>query len=323
MANISIISACNNNCSYCFQKGYHEQNKIMPLDEIKRIIDWFHPSKRVGFLGGEPTLHPDIVEAVEYTVSVDKTPMIMTNMLCSNEKMEQLSKIEKLRWLVNSNYREELKDLFFQNIEILRKNRFEKENFISIGVTLTGKIEEDKTYIEKQFSAIKACCGFQVAARIGLSTDFHNGNCEIKDFSESINYFIDKLEEENLDIAEFSFDCGINFCNVDPDTLARLLEHDKSRFELGCKGPAMDILLDGSIMYCFCCPEDFLKVKSYTYFKDSDECAKWFIEASKVYILKNGYLCRYNRSDCANEICNGCCPAANEYMRRKYNLQLR
>ena len=65
MANISIISACNNNCSYCFQKGYHEQNKIMPLDEIKRIIDWFHPSNRVGFLGGEPTLQKDLPDFLE------------------------------------------------------------------------------------------------------------------------------------------------------------------------------------------------------------------------------------------------------------------
>ena len=33
--NISIISACNNNCEYCFQHGYHQENKMLTFEEIE------------------------------------------------------------------------------------------------------------------------------------------------------------------------------------------------------------------------------------------------------------------------------------------------
>jgi len=39
MINLSINSACNNNCDYCFQKdSYHLLNKEMSLEEVVNII---------------------------------------------------------------------------------------------------------------------------------------------------------------------------------------------------------------------------------------------------------------------------------------------
>ena len=102
MANISIISTCNNNCSYCFQKEYHKQNKIMPLEEVKKIIDWHDSEGRIGFLGGEPTLHPNIAEMVEYALSKGKKTLIMTNLLCDNSVVEKLIQFKIFSWIINS-----------------------------------------------------------------------------------------------------------------------------------------------------------------------------------------------------------------------------
>lgn len=76
-AHIDISSVCNYKCSFCFQadqEGMKEaglKRGFMPLDMFKKIVDDFSefPEKIKKIkLGnhGEPTLHPDVVEMVDY-----------------------------------------------------------------------------------------------------------------------------------------------------------------------------------------------------------------------------------------------------------------
>ena len=64
MINLSINSACNNNCEYCFQKdSYHRLDKEMSLEEVVSFLDnWCVGVARIGIMGGEPTLHPYCAE---------------------------------------------------------------------------------------------------------------------------------------------------------------------------------------------------------------------------------------------------------------------
>ena len=71
--NISIISACNNNCEYCFQKDYHTQGKMLTFEELEEIFQWGITEDRIGLLGGEPTLHPDIVKIVKRARELSNT----------------------------------------------------------------------------------------------------------------------------------------------------------------------------------------------------------------------------------------------------------
>ena len=51
MTNISIISACNNNCKYCFQQEtYHKANLMLTYDEILDIFDWVADRDKMGIL---------------------------------------------------------------------------------------------------------------------------------------------------------------------------------------------------------------------------------------------------------------------------------
>lgn len=70
---IILLEACNFNCPYC--RGLKDEiygdrkDKKLSLEEVKNIIDiWCDPLpiENIRFSGGEPTLHPDIIEIVTY-----------------------------------------------------------------------------------------------------------------------------------------------------------------------------------------------------------------------------------------------------------------
>ena len=209
-------------------------------------------------------------------------------------------------------------DFLNHNIEVLRQNN----QTFSIGVTVVGDIKQDIEFIDKQMNVLKNYPEVCYGARIGLSTDFHNGNYEIKDFSESITYFLDKIEEINPNLF-FNFDCGLNFCNIQPKVLARLLKRKNCQYHLGCQTPALDVLIDGSVCYCFCCPDDFhIKVKNYEEFKNSNDCRKWMELKEEEYMYKNGGMCHKMYPEKKCKICSTSCVASNEYLRRKFEIPL-
>lgn len=71
-----ILEYCNFHCPYC--RGLKDwvygdrKLKMLSLEEIKRNIDYWCeplPLENIRFSGGEPTLHPDIIEIVRYSKS--------------------------------------------------------------------------------------------------------------------------------------------------------------------------------------------------------------------------------------------------------------
>ena len=65
---LEILQKCLNNCLHCSSNSCHNSKAILRLDTIKQIIDdiIYLGAKRLCLSGGEPFLHPDIIEIVEY-----------------------------------------------------------------------------------------------------------------------------------------------------------------------------------------------------------------------------------------------------------------
>jgi MoaA/NifB/PqqE/SkfB family radical SAM enzyme len=66
---INIGKACNNRCVFCIDGlPKREDRSYMPWDEMQRELTFWYESgsRSVGFLGGEPTTYPKIVEAVAF-----------------------------------------------------------------------------------------------------------------------------------------------------------------------------------------------------------------------------------------------------------------
>ncbi len=79
---INITERCNNRCLYCYAKdSLHDRNKIISLKEIKKLINKLVLIKtnRCILIGGEPTLHPDIIEIFKYGLSKGIIMSIVSN----------------------------------------------------------------------------------------------------------------------------------------------------------------------------------------------------------------------------------------------------
>lgn len=79
---IEITDSCNLNCNVCFADSASEF--IIPLDKVKEMIDLYVKCEGepevLQISGGEPTLHPDIIEILEYAGEKGiKYPMLNTN----------------------------------------------------------------------------------------------------------------------------------------------------------------------------------------------------------------------------------------------------
>lgn len=93
-----ITEYCNFTCPYCrgLKDEIYGERKIkqLSLDEIKTNIDYWcenEPLENIRFSGGEPTLHKNIVEVVEYAKSKGITRIaISTN---GSNKMELYEKL--------------------------------------------------------------------------------------------------------------------------------------------------------------------------------------------------------------------------------------
>ena len=79
LAQIVVTRRCNLSCGYCFE--YDKVSKPVPLDVLKSRIDELKRLKTVFVTlnGGEPLLHPQIVDLVRYVASSGMVPMINSN----------------------------------------------------------------------------------------------------------------------------------------------------------------------------------------------------------------------------------------------------
>lgn len=71
-ADVKVWFACNNHCTFCVQ--WDKRYKFPPrkIEEIKEILlsEYNEGAKYVVFTGWEPTVHPDLVEAVKYAKNI-------------------------------------------------------------------------------------------------------------------------------------------------------------------------------------------------------------------------------------------------------------
>ncbi|MCB9679917.1 MAG: radical SAM protein [Alphaproteobacteria bacterium] len=80
---INVGKACNNRCVFCIDGlPKREDRSYMPYEDMKRELDFWYQSgsRSVGFLGGEPTTYPWIVQSVGYAKELGFTRIaIATN----------------------------------------------------------------------------------------------------------------------------------------------------------------------------------------------------------------------------------------------------
>jgi len=110
MPNILLTTYCNRKCPYCFAMDSMAESgrRDLTLRELVDIADTLVASRQtvVGVLGGEPTLHPDITEAVSYLLQRGLGVTVFTNGICRKAVLDGLLALpnrKALNFVVNVN----------------------------------------------------------------------------------------------------------------------------------------------------------------------------------------------------------------------------
>lgn len=86
---LNLTNHCNLNCTHCFVPDIHEAKRHIPFDLAAKIIDEAADLKftNLTFSGGEPTLHPNLLEIIRYSKNKGQFLLkLITNGTKSNEK---------------------------------------------------------------------------------------------------------------------------------------------------------------------------------------------------------------------------------------------
>lgn len=103
---IEILQRCPNRCIYCSSHSNPQANHIIPLEIIKRVIDDAKSlgCKTVCLSGGEPFLHPQIIEIVSYIAKQHLACYIYTSGIYMEDDVYSSlpnNSIEAIRGMVN------------------------------------------------------------------------------------------------------------------------------------------------------------------------------------------------------------------------------
>lgn len=151
MANIMLNEACNLRCPYCFANefvnnvGEHSEKKELlniTMADFKRAVDFImtKPNERIGIIGGEPTIHPQFCEFIEYLIWNKKVTnvMLFTNGIYPEDFNELLNN-PKIRILVNCNSPEFLTEKQYstmtRNIDLMI-NRYQMKDRVTLGINM-------------------------------------------------------------------------------------------------------------------------------------------------------------------------------------------
>lgn len=126
---IEITNACNLNCPFCIKNK--KKTKYLTKEEFKIIIDKIkdHTKEIYFHILGEPLLHKDIIDFINYAHSQNLLVNITTNGYLIN-KIENINKIHRLNISIhsyNEKYNIELKkylDNIFNTIDSIRDKTF-------------------------------------------------------------------------------------------------------------------------------------------------------------------------------------------------------
>ncbi len=80
--NLEITKKCNQKCFYCFNdSGYSRSKDELSLEEWRSLISEIctHGYKSIHITGGEPFLHPNVVEILQHSLKLNLDTTVLSN----------------------------------------------------------------------------------------------------------------------------------------------------------------------------------------------------------------------------------------------------
>ncbi|MBL7058179.1 radical SAM protein [Patescibacteria group bacterium] len=88
LASIWILGKCNLGCKHCYEGRSKAQKQVLPKERVKLIMNKLAPFvNSFSFMGGEPTLHPDLPELCDYAQQLGKYTLLVSNGVAVDKSM--------------------------------------------------------------------------------------------------------------------------------------------------------------------------------------------------------------------------------------------
>jgi hypothetical protein len=226
-----------------------QKSNNISMRNFKKAVNYLkrNGEKNVGIIGGEPTLHPNFLDMMEYVIGKGLQVQLFTNGIMDRECSKELAPYDSkvLSILLNLNDKSTYTPKQLRRIESTCKNLNEK---ISLGYTIYTSdfsLAFHRDMISK-YDLLKQL-------RIGIASpiagpekgDFFNTS----DFARLGQLIIDNVEMLEKYNILIHFDCGFHMCLFTTEQLGILVEKSLG-FRSVCD-PIIDIDLNLNAHHCF------------------------------------------------------------------------
>lgn len=310
--NVEITEKCNYNCIWCYAKQHvkSERPREMSKENLFKVIDILHNSgiKQITFTGGEPLMHPYLLEAIEYTHSKGIISHLNTNgYFLSVEIAEELSERGLTQVLINIDaLNKKEHDSIRGKKEAFNKAMQAFENALNTGITCVSQT------VLTTYNVDIVCDIIKLARSLGIQ------RCRVGDITLSggavenkylIPYnFINVLEK----VTKFADKMGAkSIISYEPLFPLNTFETSLKIIHKPCSngmGISLNVFADGGVYYCVA----LRKKQLYNIF-DYENIAE--VHMKKIQEYKSSFKFSTTCTQCENfKICKGGCP-----VRRNYN----
>jgi len=249
---------------------------ILKWEDLIYIVDFFQAGgdNNISLLGGEPFLHPDIVDYILYIINRGMHVTVFTNGIVSEKILDDaVQKLEvinpgALSFVVNLNNPEETS---FSENEAVGKFLRSFARFTTLSINVY-KLNFDYSYALHTINKY----GLQRHIRLGLAHPIpgKKNRCimpeNMRTMAEELMSYLPTFEAFDIHVG---FDCGFPMCIFTDDEIGKLYKHTFGSVNFRC-GSAIDIGPDLSVWACF--PLSGYNKHSLLEFQNHDELCRCF-----------------------------------------------
>ena len=185
---IEMTSQCNEQCIHCYAESSPECSESLTIDEVREGLNQARELGRayVQFTGGDPLIHPHLIDAVAHAHSLDFTGIeVYTNgLLLSDRLLEKLQPFSPTIALSLYSHDATTHDTitalpgsFKRTTEAIKRAK-EAGFSVRIGVVLmkenAGEVTETRDYIVNQLEIDEAHIRFDPVKKTGRGIDVEN-----------------------------------------------------------------------------------------------------------------------------------------------------
>ena len=282
---------------------------ILKWEDLIYIVDFFQGGgdTNISLLGGEPFLHPDIVDYILYIISRGMHVTVFTSGVVSERMLSDSVRLlydvdpAMLSFVVNLNNPKETS--FSENESIAQfLNAFSRFTTLSINVY---KLNFDYSFAVNTINKY----GLQRHIRLGLAHPIPGKKniCikpeQLRTMAKELISYIPTFDAFDIHVG---FDCGMPMCIFKDEEIGMLYKHTMGDVNFRC-GPAIDVGPDLSVWACF--PLSGYNKKSLLEFQNHGELCKFFADFHNTVRVEIGGIfekcdsCKYRKQG----ICSGGC----------------